>query len=121
MLMSSLAEKGGSSTSRHGWHRGRKICSKLLLSRWLSYGTGLSAVEPHKSKRRKCLEAIVAALHIIPYTVQTAYEHARLWAYLRGAAKIIGAYDLIVAATSLERGRQLATVNKRRFSGKEIY
>ena len=74
------------------------------------------AVEPHKSKRRKYLETIVAALPVIPYTEQTAYEHARLWADLQSAGKMIGAYDLIVAATALERGSHVATFNKRHFS-----
>jgi len=74
------------------------------------------AVEPHKSKRREYLEAIVAVLPIIPYTEQTAYAHARLWAELQSAGKMIGAYDLIVAATALERGSQVATFNKRHFT-----
>ncbi|MGA7565825.1 MAG: PIN domain-containing protein [Terriglobales bacterium] len=74
------------------------------------------AVEPHKSKRRKYLETIVAALPVIPYTEQTAYEHARIWAELQSVGKMIGSYDLIVAATALERGSQVATFNKRHFS-----
>src|SRR5208337_1986014 len=74
------------------------------------------AVEPRKSKRRKYLEAIVAALPVNPYTEQTAYEHARIGADLHSAGKMIGAYDLIVAATALERGSQVATFNKRHFS-----
>ena len=72
--------------------------------------------EPHKSKRRQYLEAIVAALPIIPYTEQTSYRHARLWADLQSAGKMIGAYDLIVAATAIERGSHLATFNKRHFA-----
>ena len=51
------------------------------------------AVEPQKSKRRKYLETVAAALPIIPYTEQTAYEHARIWAELQSAGKMIGAYD----------------------------
>ena len=74
------------------------------------------AVEPQKSKRRKYLEGVVAALPIVPYTEQTAYEHARIWAELQSAGKTIGAYDLIVAATALERGSQVATFNKRHFA-----
>ena len=74
------------------------------------------AAEPHKSKRRAYLEAIVGALPVIPYTEQTGYEHARLWAQLESAGKMIGAYDLIVAATALERGSHVATFNKRHFS-----
>ncbi len=74
------------------------------------------AVEPQKSKRRKYLETVVTALPIVPYTEQTAYEHARIWAELQSAGKVIGAYDLIVAATALERGSQVATFNKRHFA-----
>jgi tRNA(fMet)-specific endonuclease VapC len=74
------------------------------------------AAEPEKSKRRKYLENIVAALPVIPYTEQTGYEHARIWADLQAAGKMIGAYDLIVAATALERGSHVATFNRRHFS-----
>jgi predicted nucleic acid-binding protein len=35
---------------------------------------------------------------------------------LASAGKTIGAYDLIVAATALERGSVVATFNKRHFS-----
>jgi tRNA(fMet)-specific endonuclease VapC len=66
--------------------------------------------EPQKSKRRKYLESVVAALLIVPYTEQTAYEHARIWAELQSAGKTI------VAATALERGSQVATFNKRHFA-----
>jgi predicted nucleic acid-binding protein len=74
------------------------------------------AAEPQKSKRRKYLETILAALPIVPYTGQTAYEHARIWAELQSAGKMIGAYDLIVAATALERGSYVATFNKKHFA-----
>ena len=74
------------------------------------------AVEPQKSKRRKYLETVVTALPIVPYTEQTAYEHARIWAELQSAGKMIGSYDLIVAATALERGSHVATFNKRHFA-----
>ena len=74
------------------------------------------AVGPQKSKRRKYLETVVAALPVIPYTEQIAYEHARIWAELQSAGKMIGASDLIVAATALERGSRVATFNKRHFA-----
>jgi len=73
------------------------------------------AVEPQKSRRRRYLESVVGALPVVPYTEQTAYEHARIWADLQSAGKMIGSYDLIVAATALERGSHVATFNKRHF------
>jgi tRNA(fMet)-specific endonuclease VapC len=74
------------------------------------------ATEPHKSKRRKYLETVVSVLPIVPYTEQTAYEHARIWAELQASGKMIGAYDLIVAAAALESGSRVATFNKRHFA-----
>jgi tRNA(fMet)-specific endonuclease VapC len=69
-----------------------------------------------KARRRQYLEAVLAALPIIPYTEQTAYEHARIWADLEAAGKMIGYYDVIVAATALERGCDIATFNQRHFA-----
>jgi tRNA(fMet)-specific endonuclease VapC len=74
------------------------------------------ALAPHKTRRRRYLQAILAPLPILPYTEQTAFEHARIWAELEAAGRMIGAYDLIVAATALERGSEVATFNKRHFA-----
>ena len=66
--------------------------------------------------RSNIFEPSLASLPIIPYTEQTAYEHARIWAELESSGNPIGYYDLIVAATALERGSTVATFNKRHFS-----
>jgi tRNA(fMet)-specific endonuclease VapC len=74
------------------------------------------ASRSHKARRRQYLEAIVAGLPIIPYTEQTAYQHARIWAELEASGKMIGYYDVVLAATALERDGRLATFNQRHFS-----
>lgn len=74
------------------------------------------AAGAQRMKRRKYLQAVIASLPVIHYTEETAYEHARIWAQLEAAGKMIGYYDLIVAATALERGSDLATFNKRHFT-----
>lgn len=73
------------------------------------------ATATQKSVRENYLRALLGVLPIIPYTEQTAYHHARLWARLESSGKMIGPYDLIVAATALERESTLATFNKRHF------
>jgi predicted nucleic acid-binding protein len=70
----------------------------------------------HKAARRAYIQAILAVLPIIPCTEQTAYEHARIWAELESSGKMIGFYDVIVAATALERGSSVVTFNKRHFA-----
>jgi tRNA(fMet)-specific endonuclease VapC len=73
----------------------------------------------HRAARETYLRALLELLPIVPYTEQTAYLHARLWAQLASAGKMIGPYDLIVAATALERESVLVTFNKRHFANVE--
>jgi tRNA(fMet)-specific endonuclease VapC len=68
-----------------------------------------------RAAREEYLRAVLEPLPIIAYTEQTAYQHARIWAELEAAGKRIGFYDLIVGATALLRGSQVATFNKRHF------
>jgi tRNA(fMet)-specific endonuclease VapC len=74
------------------------------------------ATGSHKARRLHYLQTVLAPLPILPYTEETAHEHARIWAHLEAAGKMIGYYDIIVAATALERGSQVATFNKRHFN-----
>ena len=74
------------------------------------------ATAAHKTVRENYLRPLLEILPIIPYTEQTAYQHASIWAQLEASGKMIGPYDLIVAATALERGSTLATSNKRHFA-----
>ena len=74
------------------------------------------AVGSQRAKRQHYLQAILTPLPIIPYTELTACEHARVWAELEAAGKMIGFYDVIVAATALERGSKVATFNRRHFA-----
>ena len=70
----------------------------------------------HRIRRERYLNAVLLSLPIIPYTEHTAYEHARIWVELEASGKMIGFYDLIVGATALERGSQVATFNTRHFT-----
>lgn len=82
----------------------------------LWHGVERAATGARRAKRRQYLETILASLPVIPYTEQTAYEHARVWAELESSGKMIGYYDIIVAATALERGSKVATFNLRHFA-----
>ena len=62
------------------------------------------------------MSTVLGSLPVIPYTEQTAYEHARIWAELEASGKMIGYYDLIVGATALERGSDVAPFNRRHSS-----
>ena len=69
-----------------------------------------------KAERQAYLSRILSLVRILPYTEATALEHARIWAALEVSGKMIGFYDIIVAATAMERGSAVATFNKRHFT-----
>lgn len=69
-----------------------------------------------KPERQAYLSRILSLVRILPYTEATAFEHARIWAALEVSGKMIGFYDIIVAATAMERGSAVATFNKRHFT-----
>ena len=69
-----------------------------------------------RTTRERYLRTVLEPLPILPYTEQTAYEHARIWAELEASGKMIGFYDLIVGATAAERGSKVATFNIRHFA-----
>ena len=73
------------------------------------------ATGPHRARRLQYFRTFLSPLPIVPYTEQTAYEHARIRAQLEAAGKMIGSYDIIVAATAMERSSVVATFNTRHF------
>jgi tRNA(fMet)-specific endonuclease VapC len=70
----------------------------------------------YRAERQDYIRKILSLMKILPYTDVTALEHARIWADLELSGKMIGFYDLIVAATALERGSAVATFNQRHFA-----
>ena len=74
------------------------------------------ATGKYRATRLAYLQHVLEALTVAPYTETTALQHARIWAALESSGNMIGYYDLIVAATALERGGAVATFNVRHFT-----
>ena len=73
------------------------------------------AVGVHRVRRQEFVDRILARLPIVPYTAETAREHARVWAELEAQGRMSGYYDVIVAATARLRGSTVATFNRQHF------
>lgn len=66
-------------------------------------------------RREAFLQALISSLTVYSYTGQTGLVHARLWASLLSSGRMIGQYDLIVAATAVELEYAVVTFNTRHF------
>ena len=70
---------------------------------------------PHRLRRERYIRSVIEKLAVLSYTESTALRHAQIWATLETSGRMIGPYDLILAATALEHGSAVATFNKRHF------
>jgi tRNA(fMet)-specific endonuclease VapC len=70
---------------------------------------------PARARRSQFVESVLGQFPAEPFTVETARIHARIWAAAGKRGRMIGAHDLIIAATALEQGLAVATLNDRDF------
>ena len=100
------------------WLRGRRpepvAASAITLSE-LWFGIEVETDSARRRRRRRWLERTFRRLEIVPLDAAVARVHARLWAQLSEAGRMIGPHDLIVAATALHRRWEVATFNTAEF------
>jgi tRNA(fMet)-specific endonuclease VapC len=66
-------------------------------------------------RRGAFVEAVLRDLPVMPFDIHTARRHAELWAILAKAGRLIGAHDMLIAATALSAGYGVASLNRREF------
>ena len=68
-----------------------------------------------RARRGAFVEALLDVFPVLSFGLPEARRHAELWEDLVGQGTMIGAHDLLIAATALARGEELATLNQRDF------
>jgi predicted nucleic acid-binding protein len=68
-----------------------------------------------KIKRSAYVEPIISQMDILPFDEECARIHAQLNAYLQEKGIMIGAHDLIIAATAVCHSHALLTFNEKEF------
>ena len=74
------------------------------------------AVKPSQRARREAfVENLLVVLPIVSFDIVAARVHASLWAQMASQGINIGAHDLLIGATALAIGYDVATCDKRSF------
>jgi tRNA(fMet)-specific endonuclease VapC len=74
------------------------------------------ASTPERRRRRETFFATVLEYFpVVPFDLQVARTHARIWAELASDGQMIGPNDLLIAATALTYGYSVLTENLRHF------
>jgi tRNA(fMet)-specific endonuclease VapC len=69
------------------------------------------ATEAHRRRRALHVEAVLATVPVLDYTLDIARAHARLAVKAMSLGKPRPAYDMIIAATAVAGGRTLLTTD----------
>jgi len=82
----------------------------------LLHGVYRAADQGRAQKRQQFVDHILSLLLVTPFDLDAARVHARLWADLASQGTLIGAHDLLIAATAVSIGYGVITMNAREFS-----
>jgi predicted nucleic acid-binding protein len=90
-----------------------KLAAITVAELWRSVerATGI-----HRAARQRFLERALLAFEVVPYSEGAAIEHARLWVDIEATGQRMSPQDLILAATALESGAAIVTLNTERFA-----
>jgi len=81
----------------------------------LLHGVVRARSASHRHRRQQFVEALFSLLPVLPFDLQAARVHARIWAKLAQDGSMVGERDLMIAATALSRDLLLITRDRRSF------
>ncbi len=81
----------------------------------LLHGVHRAIDSTQRARREAFVERVLADLPLIPFDLVVARVHARLWAELAARGSLIGMHDMLIAATALAVGYDVATRDERSF------
>jgi len=93
--------------------RNDEICISSITISELEYGIQKSKI---KSNSREALIKFLVPFEILNYDSCDAYEYGKIRAFLESKGKLIGPYDLQIAAQAISRNLILVTNNVKEFS-----
>ncbi len=108
-------ERSGDPVGFRRLGRDREMVMSAITASELLIGVYRADTSERQARRRMQIEAFLAELPIISFTTATARVHARAKHELQQRGLVIGAHDLIIAATALEHGHDVLTGNVREF------
>jgi predicted nucleic acid-binding protein len=77
----------------------------------LLFGLERAATGQQRGRRRRFVEAALAAFPVLPFDLAVATIHARIWVDLVSRGERIGAHDFMIAATALAHDYTVLTDN----------
>ena len=92
-----------------------EIAIAAITASELLHGVHRASTARLSAVREAFVEGLLARVPVLSFDLLTARLHARIWAELASEGIVVGAHDLLIAATALVSGATLATRDTRSF------
>lgn len=109
------AEKSGSHLAFDNIPADESVCISVITVSELLMGVARADSPARKMKRSAFVESIINTIPVVNFTPDIARIHAEIYAILASQGQLIGAHDLIIAASAIALGYQLVTKNEAEF------
>src|SRR4051794_32329864 len=109
-------EKSGGDIDFSMWENSEKVYVSVVVVSELLMGVHRADTAERKQRRSAFVEAIIAGVGVLDFTVAVARVHAEIYAELAKKGQLIGAHDLIIAASARFHGLAVLTDNVAEFS-----
>lgn len=110
------SEKSGQPIDFSSWESAEKVYISVVIAAELLMGVQRADTDERRQRRSAFVEAIIAGVGMLDFTLATARTHAEIHADLARRGQMIGAHDLIIAATAVHHDLAVLTENVEEFS-----
>src|SRR6516162_6126074 len=104
-------EKSGKPIDLSAWEQSERVYISVITVSELLLGVHRADTEERRQRRSAFVEAIIAGVGVLDFAIVMARVHAEICAELAKKGQIIGAHDLLIAATALYHDLSILTDN----------
>ncbi|HBI46647.1 MAG TPA: VapC toxin family PIN domain ribonuclease [Planctomycetales bacterium] len=109
-------ERRGKPIDLSPWEQLERVYVSAVTVSELLMGVHRANTEDRRQRRLIFVEAVIARVSVLDFTIGSARVHAEISAELAKKGQMIGAHDLIIAATARYHNLSMLTANVDEFS-----
>lgn len=93
-----------------------QVAISAITASELLHGVERAQDPQRKARREAHVQQVINSLVVVPFDLEQAKVHARIWAELAAKGQMIGPHDLQIAASCVALGYRLGTLNVDEFA-----
>ena len=109
------SERSGSPIDFSKWEKYGDVYISVITTSELLIGVHYAKTDAQRARRSAFVESVLAKIPALSFETEEARVHAGLFATLARQGKMIGAHDLIIAATAIVHNCAVLTENTKEF------